>query len=57
MRTIYAYICGLAIFIAAITPPAILIMDRNPDWFSAPGNDSMQPYHTSQVQAGCCTGI
>jgi hypothetical protein len=60
MRTICAYICGLAIFIAAVIPPAILFMDRNPDWFSVPDKDPLQSFHTSQAtprQADCCIGI
>jgi hypothetical protein len=60
MRTICAYICGVAIFIAAVTPPAILIMDRNTDWFSVPDIDPLQSFHTSQAtpaQADCCADI
>jgi len=28
MRTIYVYVCGVLIFIAALIPPAILIIDK-----------------------------
>ena len=60
MRTIYAYICGALIFFAAVTPPAIMIMERNPKAFPGMDTSTFLPYHTSHAssaQTGCCGGI